>query len=79
MRRGAGGESGRLAEEARHARERAEALERARRALEARVRELAGRLEEAEAGAARGGRRVVQGLEQRVSGCGWGHTLEREK
>ena len=83
---GAGGERGRLAEEARHERERAAALERARRALEAQVRELGGRLEEAEAGAARGGRKVVQRLEQRVSGCGCGcgccgreHSLEREK
>jgi len=41
--------------------------EKTKRSLETQLREMAARLEEAEAVAAKGGKRVVQKLEQRVS------------
>jgi len=57
----------RLNEELRHQRDVCAGAEKAKRLLEAQVREVSVRLEESEAVAAKGGKRLVQKLEQRVA------------
>lgn len=60
-------ESSRLAEELRHLRDHAASSDKAKKSLESQIKDLSSRLEEAEAVAAKGGKKLVQKLEQRVS------------
>jgi myosin heavy chain 6/7 len=59
-------DAARLAEELRREQEHAGQIEKLRRALEAQVKELQARLDEAEASALKGGKKIIQKLEQRV-------------
>jgi len=59
-------DASRLAEELRQEQEHASHIEKMRRTLEGQVKELQGRLDEAEASALKGGKRMIQKLEQRV-------------
>ena len=59
-------DAARIAEELRHEQEHAGQIEKLRRTLEAQVKELQARLDEAEASALKGGRKIIQKLEQRV-------------
>lgn len=60
------GEAARLAEELRQEQDRCEQLERARRTLEGHIKEFQVRLEETEAAAVQGGKRIMQKMEGRV-------------
>lgn len=60
-------DAARLADELRQEQEHSAHLERQRKAGEAQIKEMQARLEEAEAAALKGGKRVIQKLEQRVS------------
>ena len=60
-------DAARLAEELRQEQEHAGQMEKLRRGLEAQVKELQVRVDEAEAAALHGGRKTIQSLEQRVS------------
>lgn len=59
-------ESNRLAEELRHLKDHSAGLERAKKNHENQLKDLNSRLEEAEAAAAKGGKRLVQRLEQKI-------------
>lgn len=63
----ASAENCRLAEELRHLRDHAASSDKAKRSLENQIKDLTSRLEDAEAVAAKGGKKLVQKLEQRVS------------
>lgn len=65
-------DASRLAEELRQEQDHAGQIERARRSLEATVKDLQVRLDEAEAAAMQGGKKVIQKMEQRI------HELEME-
>ena len=56
----------RLAEELRHEQDHAGQIEKLRRGLEAQVKDLQARLDEAEASVLKGGKKTIQKLEQRV-------------
>lgn len=60
------GELGRLAEELHHEQDHSLHLERVRKGLESQIKELNGKLEEAEQLALKGGRKIIQKLEGRV-------------
>ena len=60
-------DAARLAEELRQEQEHAGSIEKLRRGLESQVKDLQVRLDEAEAAALKGGKRMIQKLEQRVS------------
>ena len=62
-------DAARLAEELRQEQDHAGHIEKMRRTLESQVKELQARLDEAEASAMKGGKRMIQKLEQRVSSC----------
>ena len=55
-----------MADDLRHEKEHAQTVERTRRTLELQVKELQVRLDEAEANALKGGKRMLQKMEQRV-------------
>jgi len=59
-------DAAKLAEELRQEQEHAGQIEKLRRALEAQVKDLQVRVDEAEAAALHGGRKAIQALEQRV-------------
>ena len=59
-------DAARLAEEVRQEQEHASHIDKMRRTLEAQVKELQLRLDEAESNALKGGKRMIQKLEQRV-------------
>merc|ERR1719454_661033 len=59
-------DAARLAEELRQEQEHAGHIEKMRRTLEGQVKELQGRLDEAEASVLKGGKKMIQKLEQRV-------------
>ena len=59
-------DAAKIAEELRHEQDHAGQIEKLRRALEAQVKELQARLDEAEASALKGGKKIIQKLEQRV-------------
>ena len=59
-------DAAKIAEELRHEQDHASQIEKLRRALEAQVKELQARLDEAEASALKGGKKIIQKLEQRV-------------
>merc|ERR1712168_1428289 len=59
-------DAARLAEELRQEQEHAGSIEKLRRGLESQVKDLQARLDEAEAAALKGGKRMIQKLEQRV-------------
>jgi myosin heavy chain 6/7 len=59
-------DAARLAEELRHEQEHAGSIEKLRRTLEGQVKDLQARLDEAEASAMKGGRKIIQKLENRV-------------
>merc|ERR1712055_1232946 len=60
------GDAARLAEELRSEQEHSMHIEKMRKTLEAQVKELQARLDEAEASSMKGGKRMIQKLEQRV-------------
>merc|ERR1712002_327813 len=60
------GDAARLAEELRSEQEHSQHIEKMRKTLEAQVKELQARLDEAEASSMKGGKRMIQKLEQRV-------------
>ena len=62
----AAADAARLAEELRHEQDHSGQIEKLRRALEAQVKELQARLDEAEASALKGGKKTIQKLESRV-------------
>ena len=57
-----------MTEEIRHEQDHSMQVEKARKLMENQVKELQVRLEEAEGQAMKGGRKLIQKLEQRVSG-----------
>merc|ERR1719216_447131 len=59
-------DAARIAEELRQEQEHAGSIEKMRRTMESQVKELQARLDEAEANALKGGKRMIQKLEQRV-------------
>ena len=59
-------DAARIAEELRHEQEHGAQIEKLRRTLEGQVKELQARLDEAEASALKGGKKIIQKLEQRV-------------
>jgi myosin heavy subunit len=59
-------DAARIAEELRQEQDHAGQIEKMRRAMESQVKELQARLDEAEAAALKGGKRMIQKLEQRV-------------
>lgn len=59
-------DAARLAEELRFEQEHAIQVERLRKGLEQQVKDLQGRLDESEANALKGGKRIISKLEQRV-------------
>merc|ERR1711893_485246 len=59
-------DAARIAEELRQEQEHANSIEKMRRTMEGQVKELQARLDEAEANALKGGKRMIQKLEQRV-------------
>lgn len=60
-------DAARMADELRGEQEHSAHLERQRKAAEVQIKEMQARLEEAEAAALKGGKRVIQKLEQRVN------------
>ena len=60
------GDAAKLAEELRQEQDHASHIEKTRRTLECQVKELQARLDEAEATAMKGGKRIIQKMEQRV-------------
>lgn len=64
--RKASADASRLAEELRVEQEHVSNVEKLRKALEQQVKDLQARLDEAEANALKGGKRIIQKLEQRV-------------
>merc|ERR1711931_194288 len=60
------GDAARLAEELRSEQEHSQHIEKMRKTLEAQVKELQARLDEAEASSMKGGKRMIQKLESRV-------------
>lgn len=62
----AAADAARIAEELRHEQDHSSQIEKLRRALEGQVKELQARLDEAEASALKGGKKIIQKLETRV-------------
>ena len=60
-------DAARLAEELRQEQEHSTNIERMRKGLEQQIKEMQARLDEAEAAALKGGKKIIQKLEQRVS------------
>ena len=68
-------DANRLAEELRMEQEHSLNVDKMRKGLEQQIRDLQVRLDEAEASALKGGKRVIQKLEQRVSFIDWSRGL----
>uniref|UniRef100_A0A0N5B084 Myosin motor domain-containing protein n=1 Tax=Syphacia muris TaxID=451379 RepID=A0A0N5B084_9BILA len=68
----ASADAARLAEELRQEQEHSSHIDRMRRALEAQIKEMQARLDDAEAAALRGGKKIIAKLEERI------HALEQE-
>jgi len=59
-------DASRIAEELRHEQDHASQIEKLRRNLESQVKDMQSRLDEAEASALKGGKKIIQKLESRV-------------